>query len=91
MKYNIIRVKPILNYMYHQTPEVDRMTTQKERIESSRINFWVLVFKLTKSERAFNRAERLIDLKTQRLQHQVTNSRWEKVKLKNDLDSIKSR
>ena len=67
------------------------MTTQRERIESSRINFWLLVFRLTKSERAFNRAERLIDLKTQRLQHQVTKSRWEKVKLQNDLDSIKSR
>ena len=67
------------------------MTTHKDRIESSRINFWLLVFKLTKSERAFNRAERLIDLKTQQLQRQVTKSRWEKVKLKNDLDSIKSR
>ena len=63
------------------------MTTHKERIESSRINFWLLVFRLTKSERAFNRAERLIDLKTQRLQHQLTKSRWEKVKLKNDLDN----
>ena len=67
------------------------MTTHKERIESSRINFWLLVFRLTKSERAFNRAERLIDLKTQQLQRQVTKSRWEKVKLKNDLDSIKNR
>lgn len=67
------------------------MTTHKERIESNRINFWLLVFRLTKSERAFNRAERLIDLKTQRLQHQLTKSRWERVKLKNDLDSIKSR
>ena len=67
------------------------MTTHKDRIESSRINFWLLVFKLSKSERAFNRAERLIDLKTQQLQRQVTKSRWEKVKLKNDLDSIKSR
>ena len=67
------------------------MATQRERIESSRINFWLSVFKLTKSERAFNRAERLIDLKTQQLQRQVTKSRWEKVKLKNDLDSIKSR
>lgn len=67
------------------------MTTHKERIESGRINFWLSVFKLTKSERALNRAERLIDLKTQRLQHEVTKSRWEKVKLKNDLDSIKSR
>ena len=66
------------------------MTTQRERIESSRINFWLLVFKLTKSERAFNRAERLIDLKTQQLQRQVTKSRWEKVKLQNALDSIKS-
>ena len=67
------------------------MTTHKERIVSSRINFWLLVFKLTKSERAFNRAERLIDLKTQQLQRQVTKSRWDKVKLQNDLDSIKSR
>ena len=67
------------------------MTTHKERIESSRINFWLLVFRLTKSERAFNRAERLIDLKTQQLQRQVTKSRWDKVKLQNDLDSIKSR
>ena len=67
------------------------MTTHKERIESSRINFWLSVFKLTKSERALNRAERLIDLKTQQLQRQVTKSRWDKVKLQNDLDSIKSR
>lgn len=58
---------------------------------SLRIKFLFLIFRLTKSERIFNRVDYLVDLKMKNLQQKLTKSRWEKIKLQKDLDYLKEK
>lgn len=56
-----------------------------------RINFLLSIYKITKSEKLFNRIEKLTEKKIQQLQHQTFKSRWEKVQLEEELKQFQDK
>lgn len=60
-------------------------------LESGRINFLLFVFKLTKSEKIYNKVVKLTEKRIQKLQGQTIKSRWEKVQLQNELKNLNNK
>lgn len=58
-------------------------------LESGRINHLLFLYKLTKSESIYNRVDKLVERKVQRIQNEVVKSRWERIRLQEELDDLK--
>lgn len=58
-------------------------------LESGRINILLFLYKLTKSEIIYNRVDKLVERKVQRIQNEVVKSRWERIRLQEELYDLK--
>lgn len=54
-----------------------------------RIKLLLFLYKITKSEKIYNKLSETIDQQTQQLQYSVTKSRWEKIELQDQLNQLK--